>query len=181
MHTSSATFFFGLLILSFSTIANAQSSARLLYELPSIFIENIIVRPNGNLLLSTFDQGRVYTADPSNATSPLQVAVQIEGSTGLRGIAQVSPDVFVVSSGIFNPELWHFEPGTMRLSLLNFNSCGNSSSLSPSVQTVAEVPEAGALNGITPLPLKKHIVLGADSTTGNIWRVDTSTGESTGQ
>ncbi|KEY64693.1 hypothetical protein S7711_02892 [Stachybotrys chartarum IBT 7711] len=176
---NSAALVAGLVGLVQPTVAAAdptQPTVRQLYELPNVFIENIAVRANGDLLLPTFDQGRIYTANPSNETSPPEVLTQVDGSTALLGIVEVSTDVFVISGGIFDPDLFAMEPGSMRLTLLKFNNCGNTSHSTPAVQTVAEVPDAGVLNGITALPSKKHVILGADSTSGNIWRVDTLTG-----
>lgn len=176
---NSAALVVGLVSLAHPTVVVAdptQLTVRQLYELPNVFIENIGVRANGNLLLPTFDQGRIYTANPSNASSSPEVLTQVDGSTALLGIVEVSPDIFVVSGGIFDPDMFAMEPGSMRLALLKFNNCGNTSHSPPVVQTVAEVPDAGVLNGITALPSKKHVVLGADSSSGNIWRVDTLTG-----
>ncbi|RSM08184.1 hypothetical protein CEP52_004840 [Fusarium oligoseptatum] len=44
---------------------SSQPRVRQLAEIPGVFVENIAVRPNGNLILNTISQGQIYSLDPS--------------------------------------------------------------------------------------------------------------------
>lgn len=140
------------------------------------FIETIAVRPNGHLLLDTFDNGRMYTIDPSAQHAIPHLVAEFPGVSGLTGIVEVAPDVFAVSGGRLNPATYRMEKGSARIFLISFG-CGSSPGKdSPTVAIVADVPDTELLNGMTSLPKYPHVILSADSVEGLIYRIDTSTG-----
>lgn len=178
----------GLLALSLALFAaggaasptpNPTTTREIFHFANATFIENIALRPNGHLLLDTFDNGRMYTIDPSAPDAKPHVAAQFPAVTSLTGIVEVAPDVFAVSGGIpsaTNP--FAFELGTAKVFLINFRDCGakHGQTKVPEVQKIAEMPDANILNGMTHLPAHPHIILTVDSVDGHIFRVDTSTG-----
>ncbi|GME39105.1 Six-bladed beta-propeller -like protein [Neofusicoccum parvum] len=124
-------------------------------------VENIAVRANGHLLVSLLFEGELRQVDPAapNATTP-ELVHFFNGSTMINGIAEISPDVFAVSTN----------PGALWTVDLN--------GAAPAVAQVASVPDAGLLNGVAALPAADDAaaVLVADSVRGAVWRVDTRAG-----
>lgn len=153
-------------------------TATLLFQFPnsSQFVENIAVRPNGHLLLNTFDNGRMYTLDPSSKKHTPEVIAQVPGSTGITGIAHVAHDLYAVSAGILNLTDYSFLPGTSQVALVNVRGYKSGGKLA-SVRVVAKVLDAGLLNGMVSLPKYRHIVLSVDSKSGRVYRVNTLNGK----
>ena len=142
-----------------------------LFSFDSHFIENIAIRPNGNLLLTSLTTNTIYGLDPSAENPQAEALAKLPGVASVTGIAQVGPDTYAISGGTM-PQPFLFGKGTMHVYTLSFED--NTSK--PEVKTVADVPDAEVMNGMCNLPDAKGIVLSADSREGRIWRVNTSTG-----
>lgn len=152
------------------------STTRQLYQYPNFtFIENIAVRPNGHLLLDTFDDAKMYTLDPSQPNPETRLVAQPAGVDALTGIAEVAPDVFAVTGGMLNITSFSFVLGTGKVFLVDFRSC-KAPSDKPTVQHIASIPDANILNGMVALPAYPHIILSVESVAGLLYRIDTSTG-----
>ncbi|GJN72076.1 hypothetical protein PLIIFM63780_005589 [Purpureocillium lilacinum] len=157
---------------------------RQLYQFPNAtqFVENIAIRPNGHLLLNTFDDGRMYTLDPrrhhhgGDDNGAARLVVKVPGVTGLTGIAEIAPDVFAVSAGVNNLSDYSFVAGTARIFTVDFNRRAGAGGGGPVVRTAARLPSAQILNGLVALPRHPHVVLSADSKAGRVLRTDTTTG-----
>ncbi|KAL6364759.1 hypothetical protein LRP88_00731 [Fusarium phalaenopsidis] len=174
MRVTFGTWVFGL--LNATTLSSAPEAAninaRQLIELPNVWIENVVLRSNGNILLTTFGNGDIYSVDPSIPEA--RVVAKVKDIDALTGIAEVERDLFVVSGGIYDGGTY-FEEGSMKILLVDFRECGESHHGCPSVRPILEGKDAGVINGMTPLPHHQHIVLGAASWTGEIWRINTKT------
>ncbi|PMB65761.1 hypothetical protein BM221_007958 [Beauveria bassiana] len=131
------------------------------------------LRPNGNILLTTFDQARIYELDASNNGNPPRLVATLPDADVAIGIAETSPDVFAVEAGHLNRTSWHLD-GCGRIDTLDFSRLDRHGR--PKVQTVAALPQAKLPNGMAALPMHSHLVLSADSITGTIYRTDTNTG-----
>ncbi|KAG8421475.1 hypothetical protein J3458_003353 [Metarhizium acridum] len=162
-------------VLGASPITGLTATQLFQFTNKSQFVENIAVRPNGHLLLDTFDNGRLYTLDPSAKEIVPQVIARIPGTTALTGIVDVAHDLYAVSAGILNFTDFSFEPGTSKIALVDVRDCHHAKLAS--VNVTAQIPEAGILNGIAGLPKHRHIVLSADSKTGRVYRVNTLNGK----
>ncbi|UNI22531.1 hypothetical protein JDV02_008412 [Purpureocillium takamizusanense] len=178
--------------------AAASGAVRLqqLYQFPNAtqFVENIAIRPNGQLLLSTFDDGHLFTLDPrqhhggcgggdEDEDYAARLVVKVPGVTALSGMAEIALDVFAVSGGVSNASDYSFVAGTARILTLDFSrrraaagGGGGGDGDAPVVRTAAWLPDAGTLNGMAALPRHPHVVLSADSKTGRVLRTDTATG-----
>ncbi|KAL2692402.1 hypothetical protein Neosp_002809 [[Neocosmospora] mangrovei] len=152
---------------------NSQPRVRQLVELPGVFVENLAVRPNGNLILNTISQGQIYSLDPSQNNPEVHVVASIEGVNALTGITPVGKDVYAVAGSNLDTETAQFHNGSMKIALVSFEKCGKSAKDTASVDVIIEGTDIGPVNGITTLPRHQHIVLGADSTRGKIVRIDT--------
>ncbi|KAJ5775664.1 uncharacterized protein N7511_000675 [Penicillium nucicola] len=133
-------------------------------------IENSILRPNGNLLLTTFDQGRLYTLNPSDPTPKINLVTALPGATAICGITAIDTDKYAIVGGIRGS--YHYDNET--LYTVDFSD----DRALPAVDIVAHIPNAEMLNGMASLPANRHIVLIADSRLGSLFRVDTRTGVS---
>ncbi|CAI6023597.1 unnamed protein product [Clonostachys chloroleuca] len=162
--------------ISYATAANAISPPRLIYEFPdnSTFIENLAVRPNGELVLTTFHDGHIYTINPFAYKSVPKLAVKVPELTGVTGISQIAPDVYAVAAGVVNVSEFKWEAGTGRVFKLDLSKpyITGKAVLEP----VVTMPEAGLLNGMTSLPSYSHIILTVDSKTGVLYRINMDTG-----
>ncbi|KAF4209090.1 hypothetical protein CNMCM8927_007457 [Aspergillus lentulus] len=161
------------------------------------FIDNVVVRPDGTLLLSRIDVPEVWSVDPQTGSGALaySFAQQSSDITAVFGITEIEHDVFAVVAGKFQLQGFAAEQGSFAVWRLDFNDDGNYDVLevpwwgdgestltknTPSqVTKIVDIPEAKAL-GASTLYKPRHdarYLLIADSPDGMIWRVDLDSGE----
>ncbi|KAJ5851756.1 uncharacterized protein N7529_011141 [Penicillium soppii] len=128
-------------------------------------IENSQLRPNGHLLLTTFNKAQLYTLNPYSPTPQAELIAALPGATALTGIAQIAYDRYAVVGGVRGS--YHYDNET--LYAVDLNGV-------PRVDIIARIPDAEMLNGMAALPWRPDVVLIADSRLGRIFRVDTRTG-----
>ncbi|TVY64179.1 hypothetical protein LSUE1_G008205, partial [Lachnellula suecica] len=144
------------------------------------FLENLAVRPNGTLLLSSMNTGEIFFLDPHhaspqstvlllhsfNAASSQEPVSTSESAYGNSYTAEAlvedpnTPDVFYTFSGI------HTRPNTWSIFSLDLRNFSPSDPTRITVTKVAPVPTATWLNGGTMLP--SGILLIAESNQGQI-------------
>ncbi|TXC08013.1 hypothetical protein FocTR4_00003702 [Fusarium oxysporum f. sp. cubense] len=129
--------------------SSLQPKALELVQIPHTWIENVAIRSNGDLLMTTIGEGKVYSFSPNSTPAEPRAIFKVEGVNALSGIA---------------------ENDTMNLSLLKFDGD------KVSVSTVFQKSKYGPVNGILALPRHRHIILAADAERGEILRIDTTTG-----
>ncbi|TQV97137.1 Six-bladed beta-propeller, TolB-like protein [Cordyceps javanica] len=161
-------------VLTLALAAQAAYTAQLLHQFPSYlqWVENMVVRPNGNVLITTFDQASIFELDPNNGNAPRLVAMVPDADVAI-GITEISPDVFALETGYLNRTTYQLDRSG-RIDTLDFTCRGCNER--PEIRTVAALPQAKLLNGMAALPLRSHVVMSADSITGTIYRTDTRTG-----
>ena len=154
---------------------NNEPLVRLLYEYPlDTWIENIAVRPSGEILLTRLDKPELDQLNPFQHNPAPTKLHTFDGTLGLTGIAEIAPDSFTVAAGNFS-----FTSGGQVGSWSVWNvtfpaSHHNSADFSK----IADVPQAKFLNGMCNLPCTpspNNILIG-DIEQGVIRRVDTTTG-----
>ncbi|KXX82473.1 hypothetical protein MMYC01_201228 [Madurella mycetomatis] len=140
-----------------ATLANAatispRQSATQVVRLQQV--ENVAVRPNGQILATNMNSANLYSVDPVARTS--STAVVVSGAQGLSGIGEYAPDVFAVigGKGIYKVD---FTGG------------------SPAASLIATISEANNLNGLCTFD--NSSVLVADAGRGNVYKMDVNTGE----
>jgi sugar lactone lactonase YvrE len=147
--------------------SSPQPKALELVQIPNTWIENAAIRSNGDLLMTTIGEGKVYSFTPNGTPAKPHAIFKIEGVNSLSGIVEVGEDVFAVTGGIFEGM---YQSNTTNLSLLKFDVD------KVSISTVFQRSKYGPINGILALPRHKHIILAADAERGEILRIDTTTG-----
>lgn len=96
-------------------MSTATVKTRTIYHfLEPTFIENIVIRPNGHLLLTTFREGSVYNLDPNAASPEPELVAKLPGTTALTGIVQIEYDTYAVTGGIKAGSM-KFEKSTMKV------------------------------------------------------------------
>ncbi|KAF5597696.1 hypothetical protein FPANT_4012 [Fusarium pseudoanthophilum] len=172
MHYALASILPALLLSgTLSSCLPSQAKVREIVRIPGVRIENVASRSNGDLLLTTMGEGKLYSVNPYKSPVKPEVIAQIEGVNSLFGITEIGNDVFALAGG--NNVGEQFQNNSMKLSLLKFKYG------QLSIETVFEESTYGPVNGIVALPHHKHIILGADSVRGEILRIDTTTGRIT--
>lgn len=145
--------------------------SRLIFQLdtkPSFF-ENILTRPNGNLLLTRQDVNELW--EVVSVTGSGKRLVTIPDVESLTGITEVSPDIYAVGAGIYR--LANHEgtvPGSYSIWIIDLTSG------EPQIRQAAKTPEIGQLNGIAAWDARTVLV--ADSHNGKIYCVDIVDGTS---
>ncbi|KAK3339740.1 hypothetical protein B0T25DRAFT_466709 [Lasiosphaeria hispida] len=140
-----------LLALASAAAIEPRQSATQVVRISSL--ENIAVRPNGQILATNMNSNNLYTVDPEKKTS--STAIQVTGASGLSGIGEYAPDVFAVIGG----------KGIYKV---DFSGASPKSSL---IKTIAD---ANNLNGLAVLDNSTLLV--ADAGKGSVYRFDVNTG-----
>lgn len=170
MHTKMYRYLF--LLLSFLSIAASTptpSSPQLVYQFPNFTrLENIAVRKNGNLLLTSLSGPSLYTLNPNAQNPQPSVIYQFPDTNSLYGITELSPNIFAVVAGPSDPAT---NP-TFSVWTLNLRNPGP-----PVANKAATMPAGATLNGLARL--SKNVVLSSDIVAGVVYRIDLSSGQST--
>ncbi|KAJ5649932.1 uncharacterized protein N7484_003655 [Penicillium longicatenatum] len=151
-----------------ATSALAVHSNTLFNFTSGIDIENSELRPNGHLLLTTFEKGRLYNLNPYANNPKAELIASLPGATALCGITTIAYDKYAVIGGVRGS--YHYDNETIYAVDLSQGAS------QPIIQKVAHLPDAIMLNGMAALPKQPHVVLVGDAVLGVLFRVDTTTG-----
>jgi hypothetical protein len=186
---ASFKFMFGfVLALSHHILALPQSPSsspawpiQTVYEFPNeTWIENIAVRPSGELLVSIITSPDLYQVDPL-ASAPARLIHSFPQATSALGIAEIQPDIFGVITGNWSAESFTTTNGSYALWKVNLTSfnCDEFGNVDrkPVVSKIADIPGASFLNGLTLVAPSSPYLLAADSGLGVVWRINYYTGE----
>jgi hypothetical protein len=143
------------------------------YQFPNrTWIENIAVRENGELLLTTvFPKASLYVLENPQAPKPNVTLLHTFGVDSLLGIAETQRDKFVVVGGNFSGNAVGV-PGSFAAWTVDFGS----NDTAPQIKTVAHLSKAHFLNGVTKVPGCNEVLI-ADSALGLAWRLNVETGD----
>jgi SMP-30/Gluconolactonase/LRE-like region len=167
------------LLLSANLIGHGLAvsyNARQIFQFPSkpfTSIENVALRPNGDLILTTTSAPTIYLLDPTQATPSAKLLYTFPDATSCLGITETSSDVFAVVVGNVSLTTFGGVPGSFSIWSVNL---GQSST--PIVKKIAAIPQAKILNGLTHLPDNTDIVLAADSEAGIVYSLNIVSGVS---
>ena len=152
---------------------------------PRTWVENIAVRPNGDLLVTIlFPAAQLYLVQRPYSDQPSVSLVHDfrDQVQGLLGIAETRPDTFLVAGSRTNPTAQPNASAVFEVTLNGAPHNGTATTAtttSTSARLVANITEASVLNGATALRgcgRGHDILLVADSVLGQVFRVDATTG-----
>lgn len=150
---------------------NANPPIRNVYTFPmNRFIENIAVRSNSKLLVTSMSVPDLFSINPLVTSPDAAVVHTFPGSSGLMGITEVASDVFAVVSGTWDLAQTRAELGSLQVWTINLNTA------SPVVKKIATIANSTIFNGLVRHPTNSKILLAADSAAGAVYRVDLTTG-----
>lgn len=123
-----------------------ESPVRLLHQYPlGHFVENIAVRPNGELLVTLPYIAEVHSIDPLHSDHTPKVVHKFQGISSVFGITEYDHDVYAVNGGNFTIEDGSVL-GSYRVDSLDLTGT------KPKATKIADFPSAQFLNGMTFLP-----------------------------
>jgi hypothetical protein len=175
--------FFYLSDLSFASPAeksdhgHEEPLVRLLYEYPKgTWIENIAVRPSGELLVTHLDKPRVDQFNPFEVNAKPKTVHTFTGHLATMGIAEIATDSFALIVG--NLSLTGgATPGSWSIWNIEFDQTYG---ISAQINELAALPEATFPNGLCNIPSSNTPLnlLYGDIRKGVVNFVATTTGES---
>lgn len=135
-------------------------------NIPS-WIENLVVRNDGTLLVTRTDVAELWSVNPFSHTASL--IYTFPDGNGCGGIVEYAPEVFAVMCLKITLANATAFPGTGIVWKVDLSKSGQT----PIVSQIAALKESIFLNGIT---LLDKTALITDSTKGVIWRLNLHTG-----
>lgn len=154
--------------------STSLANTRDIYQFPNkgTWVENLAVRSNGQIIITRLDVPQIFQVNPFTPGQPPTLIAEFPGYLGTIGIAEVSPDVFVVAMGNYSVATRANTPksyAVWNVDMRSFNGQPGSAKTSK----ITDIPEAILLNGVTLLDGGDATVLVADSGLGVVYRVDT--------
>ncbi len=159
--------------LGVAILASAQDTYHVVYQYPNspyTALENLAVRSNGQILLSTSSAPTTQLLDPSAASPKPVLLYAYPGATSTLGIAQPQTDLFAIVVGNYSG----FAGVKGSFSIWTLDLRGG---LPGKAKKVTSIPEAESLNGASIVTGNSSLILVADSGLGAIFRVNIITGQ----
>lgn len=137
---------------------------------PNAWIENVVVQPNGNLLLTQLTpNATIYeVVNPWERAPVVRTLFTIPGISGLTGIAAAGCDRYAFFGGNFSYA--GSKAGSFSAYMLDMADA------KPKYTKITAMPEAIFLNGASEVPLHPDLVLVGDSKRGTVFRLNTTSG-----
>ncbi|KAJ7029978.1 hypothetical protein C8F04DRAFT_1114906 [Mycena alexandri] len=160
-----------LLSLVVCAAASFTLPTRLVLQSPTgLFLENLAVRPNGKLLITSPESSTLHMLDPT-AENPTFDEVHTFPNVTLFGIAEIQPDIYGIIAFVLNVTTLSAVPGTIAIWRMDLSSGGPTV-----VNKAADVPDGMFLDGLAAVPGEPDLVLGADTAAGRVWQINLRTG-----
>ncbi|KUJ11464.1 uncharacterized protein LY89DRAFT_722619 [Mollisia scopiformis] len=130
------------------------------------WIEFLVVRSNGDLLVNHLDKPEIWSLD--STTKAATKLATFANATSTTGITEYAPDQFAVVTGSFNITNISYTQGSWGVWKVDLSGA------TPKTTLVKEVPESNFWIGITPF--NNDTVFIADAGKGAIYKMTLSTG-----
>lgn len=159
-----------------------KAETRTIYQFPNnTYVENLAVRPNGQILVNVLTSPQVWLVDPDLPGKAVLIH-EFPTVLGLSGIVEYQPDTFAIAGGNISLSTGESVVGSwsiwsLDLHGLNITSNESVSAQPPALSKIADVPPATFLNGMALLPSpEKQLLVVGDVRTGTVYTVDIDTG-----
>lgn len=156
-------------------VTNNNNSVKTVFQLNQneTWFENLVVRPNGQLLATRIDVPELWSIDPSeNTKNAGSLLYTIPNAASLLGITEIAHDVYAVVAGNFSLSTIKSTPGSYAVWTIDVSDKNKE----PKATFLAPIPGGEFLDGM--IPFGKDLLLIADAAKGVIWRLNLRTGES---
>lgn len=148
----------------------ALSSVAVIHQFPdNTWIENLAIRPNGHVLVTTLTSPDLYLIDPFHAGRSVLVH-SFPDHLCLLGIAELQPDVFYVIAGNYSQKTNANPPGAWDVYSVDMRAPG------PKISLSGHFPDAILLNGMAVLNSSAGFLLVGDAGAGIVYRLNVHTG-----
>lgn len=160
----------------------ATASVHTLYDFPaSTFVENLAVRPNGQLLIDVLTAPELWLIDPATPGEAILVH-EFAGAQGLGGIAEYQTDVYAILAGNVSLSTGQGEVGSWSIWSVDLTGVDTTSNASvaanpPQISKIADIPAAQLPNGMAFLSGEEdQFLLVGDFNVGTMYSVNIGTG-----
>ncbi|CZR67663.1 uncharacterized protein PAC_17562 [Phialocephala subalpina] len=159
-----------------TTVLDPPLSSHVVHQFPlPTFIENLAIRPNGQILITVVNTASLILLDPSVPTPAPVVIHKFDDVLAVTGIIELEPDVFYVAIGNFDLMKGN-EFGSYSIWKVDMNEFEKEGKAE--VEKIASLEKHGLPNGFEALPGHKDFFIFADSDAGTVVKVDVKTGVS---
>ncbi|KAG9232599.1 hypothetical protein BJ875DRAFT_73527 [Amylocarpus encephaloides] len=135
------------------------------------FTENMAVRCNSRLLLTSMSVPTLFQVNPLLASPDASILYTFPNASGLMGITETTTDdVFALTTGTWDLANTRAEFGSLNIYTIDLRPS------TPTVKHIANILNSTIFNGITSVPGNRKLILAADSALGAVWKVNLSTG-----
>ncbi|ETN45255.1 uncharacterized protein HMPREF1541_09086 [Cyphellophora europaea CBS 101466] len=152
------------------------------------WVENLSARAaDGNFLATVLSAPEVYLLSSSGEFDPILIA-EFPGYLGVLGIVELGHDVFYVAVGNYSTTAGTSTPGSWSVWEIDLNGLSRGGEAKhhwrdwkrdgqAKTKLIAELPDAGLLNGVAVLNPTAGTILVGDSLKGTVWSVNVRTGD----
>jgi hypothetical protein len=149
---------------------NSSQSVSLIYQFQNkgSWAENLVERPNGQLLVTRTDVPELWLIDPSQKTGTLLKA--FANVTGMLGITETGLDQYAIIGSQIQLATVSVAPGSNKVFPLTFQGP------TPLWGDAISIGSAQFLNGMATFNAQSSIVLLADSGAGVLYKLDLRSG-----
>ncbi|KAK5653490.1 hypothetical protein OQA88_8976 [Cercophora sp. LCS_1] len=159
-----ASLFLGLIA---SAHAALGTTIRNVYTFPkNTFIENIAVRANSKLLITSMSVPDLFSIDPTVSVPTASIVHTFPNCTGISGIAEITPDLFALVTGTWDLANTRAALGSLAIWTVDFSQSP------PFPKFITTVASSTILNGIARHPTNPFLLMAADSAAGRVWRIN---------
>ena len=150
---------------------------RLVYEFPvGTWIENLVVRPSGSLLLTLITTPDLYLLNPFSPSPKPELVHRFSSNTWLTGITEAAPDTYYVIGANATIKNLSPAPNSTHIWRVQFpNEVHNKTDQAPDISLLTTIEPPVFLNGL--ITFNKNTLLASDSKTGAVWTIDLTTGK----